>query len=91
MANQKDKPYDTLVKNIAETYGLGRVRAFKTVNAILVDTYWRIGQHIVEFEQGGGIKAGYGDKVLKRLSADFSLSFGKGFSLSNLYTMRLFF
>jgi len=30
------------------------------VNNILVNTYWQIGKHIVEFEQGGKEKATYG-------------------------------
>lgn len=91
MGAKPNKPYDNLIKTISETYSRGRVNSFTAVNTILVTTYWRIGQHIVEFEQSGDTKAGYGDKVLKRLSVDLSLSFGKGFSLSNLYTMRLFF
>jgi predicted nuclease of restriction endonuclease-like (RecB) superfamily len=91
MDTNANKPYDSLVKTIAETYSRGRVNSFKAVNTILVNTYWHIGQHIVEFEQTGESKAQYGDTVLRRLSKDISLSFGKGFSLSNLYTIRLFF
>jgi predicted nuclease of restriction endonuclease-like (RecB) superfamily len=91
MGTETDKPYFNLLSTISKTYNRGRVNSFRAVNNILVTTYWHIGQHIVHFEQGGDTKAQYGDKVLKRLSVDLSLSFGKGFSLSNLYTMRLFF
>ena len=91
MGANTDKPYDSLVKTIAETYSRGRVNSFKAVNSVLVTTYWRIGQHIVEFEQGGNTKAVYGDKLLERLSKDLSLQFGKGFSRSNLTYMRAFF
>lgn len=36
----------------------------QTVNTLLVQTYWHIGQHIVEFEQGGKEKAEYGSDLL---------------------------
>jgi predicted nuclease of restriction endonuclease-like (RecB) superfamily len=80
-----------LLDNISETYTNGRVRAFTSANVALVETYWKIGQHIVEFEQGGNEKAEYGSRLLERLSKDLSLKFGKGFSLSNLQRFRQFF
>ena len=57
----------------------------------MVQTYWQIGRHIVEFEQGGDAKSEYGSNLLERLSKDLSLEFGKGFSRSNLIYMRKFF
>jgi predicted nuclease of restriction endonuclease-like (RecB) superfamily len=54
----------------------------------MVQTYWEIGQYIVEFEQGGSLKAKYGKALLENLSKDLSLQHGKGFSLSNLKRMR---
>lgn len=83
--------YNHLLDHITETYTKGRVRAFTDANAALVETYWKIGQHIVEFEQGGNEKAEYGARLLERLSQDLSLKFGKGFSLSNLQRFRQFF
>ncbi|TAF74455.1 MAG: DUF1016 family protein [Bacteroidetes bacterium] len=83
--------YSDLVNSISETYSFGRVNAFKQVNKLLVDTYWRIGKNIVEFEQGGNVKSQYGSQLLERLSKDLSLQFGKGFSLSNLQRFRQFY
>ena len=37
-----------------------RGRAFASVNAIMVQAYWKIGQRIVEEEQGGQAKAAHG-------------------------------
>lgn len=54
-------------------------------------TYWKIGRHIVEFEQHGNKKAVYGETLLANLSKDLKLQHGKGFSKSNLYLMRLFY
>lgn len=54
-------------------------------------SYWEIGRRIVEFEQGGAERAGYGEELLKRLSADLTMRFGRGFSERNLEQMRLFY
>jgi hypothetical protein len=51
-------------------------------------TYWTIGQHIVEFEQNGNQKAEYGTQLFERLSRDLTQNYGKGFSRSNLLYMR---
>lgn len=51
----------------------------------------KIGQHIVEFEQGGNRKAEYGKALINNLSADLTNRLGKGFSRSNLIYMRLFY
>jgi hypothetical protein len=39
--------------------------AYKSTNTILLNMYWEIGRVIVEDEQGGKVKAGYGKAVLK--------------------------
>ena len=83
--------YQNLLTQISSAYTEGRVRAIQAVNVYLLETYWRIGQHIVEFEQGGSTKAEYGKALLKNLSKDLTLLHGKGFSLSNIYMMRHFF
>lgn len=68
-----------------------RRAAARSVNALMTATYWEIGRRIVEFEQGGENRAGYGQAILKRLSADLSTRFGRGFSERNLEQMRLFY
>jgi len=83
--------YNHLLSNISEIYNNGKVRAFNAANIALVQTYWQIGQHIVEFEQDGNTKAEYGVGLLERLSKDLSLKFGKGFSLSNIKRFRQFY
>ncbi len=83
--------YSDLFDSIANTYILGKVKAIKTVNSVLIDTYWQIGKHIVTFEQGGVAKAEYGAALLEKLSKDLSLRYGKGFSLSNLKRFRQFY
>ena len=57
----------------------------------MTETYWQIGHDIVEFEQGGKIRADYGKALLTNLSRDLKLRHGKGFSRSNLIYMRLLY
>jgi len=83
--------YQTLLSQISAVYTEGQIRAVQAVNTHLLETYWRIGQHIVEFEQGGNVKAEYGKELLKNLSKDLTLRHGKGFSRSNLVYMRLLY
>ena len=51
----------------------------RTVNAIMTATYWELGRRIVELEQGGKGRADYGEELLKRMSADLTPRFGRGF------------
>ena len=83
--------YQSLLKRIGSRYEEGRSKISTYVNAEIVDTYWHIGQYIIEFEQGGNAKAVYGKSLLENLSKDLSKVYSKGFSRSNLNYMRLFY
>ena len=83
--------YRHLLQQISDTYTKGRVRAVQAVNAQLIETYWQVGRHIVEFEQAGQVRAEYGAALIQNLSADLGLRHGKGFSRSNLVYMRLLY
>ena len=87
----QDSDYQGLLLSISNRYEQGRANISAYVNTEIVSTYWQIGQYIVEFEQGGSSKAGYGKSLLENLSKDLILKFGKGFSRSNLNYMRLFY
>ena len=60
--------YDTVVSDIAHLLESARRQAARSVNALMTATYWLIGRRIVEFEQGGKERAGYGDKLIERLT-----------------------
>ncbi len=80
-----------LLSRIASLYTDGQTAAVRSVQRALLLTYWQIGQTIVEFDQHGQARASYGSKLMTQLSTDLSVKFGKGFSRSNLNTMRLLF
>ena len=77
-----------LVSQISETYVSGKQKAVAAVSRQITETYWKVGEQIVEFEQEGKQRAEYGSKLMERLSKDLSLMHGKGFSLSNVKRMR---
>jgi predicted nuclease of restriction endonuclease-like (RecB) superfamily len=83
--------YQRLLARISEVYTAGQVRAHQAVNTHITETYWQIGHDIVEFEQGGKIRAEYGKALLTNLSRDLSVRHGKGFSRSNVIYMRLIY
>ena len=53
--------------------------------------YWLIGRRIVEFEQRGKRRAGYGEELIERLAHDLSDRYGTGFSVRNVWQMKAFY
>ena len=89
LINQQD--VEDLYAGIRNILANARQRAYSAVNFAMVESYWLIGQQIVEHEQHGEARADYGKGVLKELAAKLSIEFGKGFDESNLRYMRLFY
>jgi len=85
------RDYDEVLSGVVELLEQARRAAARSVNAIMTATYWEIGQRIVEFEQGGEERAGYGEQLLERLAEDLTKRFGRGFSRQNLQQMRQFY
>ena len=83
--------YGGLIGGIAELLEAARRTAARTVNALMTATYWEIGRRIVEFEQQGAARAGYGEQILSKLSHDLTARFGRGFGVDNLQRFRSFF
>lgn len=83
--------YDRALAGMVELLESARHAAARTVNAVMTATYWELGRRIVEVEQGGKQRAGYGQELLNRLSADLTKRFGRGFSADNLELMRRFY
>lgn len=68
-----------------------RKQVRQTVNETMVQAYWHVGRLIVEDEQGGAVRAGYGKRVLPELAKRLSVEFGKGFSAQSLWNHRQFY
>ncbi len=80
--------YFGLLGGVSELLEAARRASARTVNALMTATYWEVGRRIVEFEQEGEKRAGYGEELLDRLSVDLESRFGRGFSRRNLQSMR---
>ena len=83
--------YDELLIGISDLLERARRMSARSVNSILTTTYWEIGRRIIEFEQGGKARAEYGEGLWKRLAVDLTAKYGRGFSKSNLASMRGFY
>ena len=83
--------YDALVSAIESLVRDARTGLKAAMNAIMLQTYWRTGEYIVEYEQHGRDRAVYGDGLMRRLAHDLTLRLGRGFAHSNLNYMRKFY
>ena len=88
---QKQNNYAALIDDINFVLESSRKISARSVNVLLTATYWAIGRKIIEYEQNGSDRADYGLNLLHRLSSDLFYKLGKGFSVDNLESMRLFY
>lgn len=86
-----DVTADDLFRRIVEIINGARGRVTRVVNSAMVQTYWEIGRQIVEVEQRGDQRAGYGEQVLAGLSERLTRCFGRGFGLPHLRRIRQFY
>jgi len=84
------KYYEDLYTDIKRVLTSARTTAVVTVNTAMVKAYWAVGKLIVE-AQGGEHKAAYGENLIDRLAERLTAELGKGFTRSNLRTMRQFY
>jgi hypothetical protein len=56
-----------LLDDIRQIVTASRLTVAQTVNSAMVLTYWQVGRLIVEYEQQGQVRAGYGKKLLAQL------------------------
>ncbi len=72
-----DSSEDTLYERIACIIDAARTHVARSVNTAMAHAYWLIGREIIEVEQAGEARAGYGEQVLDRLAARLRKAFGK--------------
>ena len=90
-ALSQDAPYEAVSGDVSKIIDAARESAARSVNAAMTAAYWLIGRRIVESEQSGEERAEYGAALIERLAEDLTRRFGRGFSLQNVYRMRLFY
>lgn len=83
--------YGAILASVSKLLNHARRASARAVNALMTATYWEIGRRIVEFEQRGTSRAGYGEELLSWLAEDLSHRYGRGFGRENLRLMRSFY
>ena len=80
-----------LYGRIREILESARASVARTVNTTQVVANWLIGREIVEDQQQGKKRAGYGEALLADLAGRLSREFGKGWSVRQLEYCRSFY
>ena len=81
----------SLADRIVQVIEDGKQALAISINKTIKTTYWKIGRHIVEFEQQGNARAKYGTSLLSNLAKLLSAKVGRGYSRPNLNNMRKFY
>ena len=76
---------------VREILEAARSNIARTVNSTQVIANWLIGREIVEEEQKGKRRAGYGAKLLAELSEQLGRDYGRGYSVDNLEAFPQFY
>ncbi len=84
-------PHAQLFERVRQLVLAARQTVARGVDLVQVHTCFEIGRHIVQHEQQGQLRAGYGQELLTNLSERLGAEFGRGFSKSNLEYMRRFY
>ncbi len=91
MTKNLTPPIDTLYQKIREILDKAREKVYYTANYQMVQAYWNVGRLIMEEEQKGEDRAGYGQHLAEEISRRLTKELGKGFDRSNIWNMRQFY
>lgn len=84
-------PNSKLYDDVCSIIEKGRELAYSAVSKQMIETYWQIGQRIVEEEQQGKERAEYGEHLIEKLSEQLTFRYGKGYSKRYLAYFRQFY
>lgn len=82
---------ESFISDIKALINEAQQHVVRSVNTVMVVTYWEIGRRIVEEEQNGSNRAEYGKYIIESLAKALTDEFGKGFGETNLKYFRRFF
>ncbi|MDO8804485.1 MAG: PDDEXK nuclease domain-containing protein [Elusimicrobiota bacterium] len=88
MATQK---ISVLYNKICGIIEAARAGVSRSVNTAQVVSNWRIGQEIIEEEQQGKARAGYGEGLIRELAIRLHNTYGPGYGLTNLKSFKQFY
>lgn len=82
---------DDYIKDVKNILKSARKQSYKSVNSVMIQAYWLVGFRIVEQEQKGEKRAGYGEKIIVNLSKELNKEIGSGMSEAHLKNCRQFY
>ena len=88
MRKRQQTPLYQRIRQILES---ARASVARSVNTTQVVANWLIGREIVEEEQKGHRRAGYGERLLRELALRLQADYGTGYNLTNLKLFRKFY
>lgn len=80
-----------LVTDLRQIIEQGRRQAYISINASMIQTYWNVGRRIVEEEQHGEARAGYGEYIAKTVAEELQAEYGNTFNYRNICYFRQFY
>ena len=80
-----------LLERVADILQTARTQAARSINTTQVVANWLVGREIVQDEQAGHRRAGYGSALLKELAVRLKEDFGSGYGVDNLELFRRFY
>jgi len=90
-AKQQTQTALPIFDRVREILESARANVARTVNTAQVMANWLIGREIVEDEQAGKRRAGYGAALLAELAVRLKADFGSGYGVDNLELCRRFY
>jgi hypothetical protein len=73
---------------VRDVLAQARQQAHRSIKQTMVRAYWQVGRPIVEHEQAGQARAGYGERLLPKLAERLAAEFGAGFAVQCLRNYR---
>jgi len=83
--------FETLIQNLQLTHNTLFTSASKAINTAMTIRNWLYGYYIVEYEQNGEDRAGYGDRLIRSIEKRLKATGQKGMSFTNLNIYRQFY
>lgn len=83
--------FENLIGQIHTTHSHLQQLALRQINYALTIRNWIVGYYLVEYEQKGEDRAGYGEKLYKRIANELKNKEIKGMSFTMLHTCKQFY
>lgn len=93
--SQQENAIDTvsvsLVNDVRRIIEEGRQAAYCALNTAMLHTFWNVGRRLIEEEQHGNSRAGYGEFLARNVADKLQSEYGHTYSYRNICYFRQFY